>query len=104
MVAEALDPVVVGALISLRECNTVPPMHPDDIEKVGLTFRRLVKSEIEYDPDLIREWLRSNGWMEAWVNKIGDIADYEQITANEEDYLPSVIDYWRKSGSNAENE
>ena len=104
MTAESLDPVVVGALIRLRDCNTVPPMHQTDIKKVGLTFRRLVKSGIDYHPDLVTEWLQNDGWMEAWVKKVSDIADYEQITAKERDYLERTIGNWREIGLNADNE
>ena len=104
MVAESLDPVVVGALIHLRDCNTVPPMNQNDIKEVGLTFRRLVKSGIDYNPDLIKVWLRKNGWINAWVNKVSDIADYEQITANERDILEGAINRWREIGLTADNE
>lgn len=98
MVAVSLDPAVVGALISLRDYDTVPPMHPSDIKRVGLTFRRLVKSGIDYHPDLIKAWLQNDGWLDAWVEKVSDIADYEQITANEPDYCERAIDGWREKG------
>ena len=104
MVAESLDPVVVGALIQLRDCNTVPPMHQSDIKQVGLTFRRLVKSGIDYHPDLIKVWLRKDGWIEECVNEVSDIAYYEQITANERDYLERAINGWREGGLTAGNE
>ena len=79
-------------------------MHPLDVRKVGQTFRRLAKSGIEYNPELVKEWLKNDGWMDAWVNKVSDIAYYEQIMGNTQDFLEDAIDNWRREGSKADIE
>lgn len=104
MATSSLDPVVVGALISLRGCNVVPPMHPSDRKQVGLTFRCLVKSGIDYHPDLIKEWLLNDGWTEKLAIKVSDISNYEKTTANQRDYPQSEIDRWREIGLTAVND
>lgn len=101
MATSSLKPAVVGALISIRANFTAPPMHPHDLKTIGLTFRRLVKSGINYHPDPVKDWLLNEGYPEEVALRVSDIAYYEQITANEGDYLASVIDTWREKGLNA---
>lgn len=79
-------------------------MHQSDIAQVGRTFRRLVKSGINYHPDLVKEWLQNDGWIDAWVKKVSDIAYYEQIMANERNMREGAIDRWREIGLNSDNE
>ena len=98
-----LDPVVVGALVVLREFKN-DFSHPMDLRQVGLTFRRLVKSGINYHEDPIRHWLMKDGWTEEWADKVADVATYERWLADEKDLLESVIDQWRKIGLSADNE
>lgn len=104
MASSSLDPVVVGALISIREHKTIPPMNRGDLKRVGLTFRRLVRSGINYHPDVIRDLLLNDGWTEKMAIKVSDIANYEQITANEQDYPRATINRWRETGLKASNE
>lgn len=103
METASLDPVVVGALISLRQFRN-DVSHPNDLPRVGLTFRRLVKSGIEYDPNDIQNWLLQDGWTREEAYRVIDLADYEKYVANREDLNESVIESWRERGKAATNE
>ena len=102
MEAVSLDPVVVGALISLRHFKN-HVSHPNDLTMVGLTFRRLVKSGVEYDPNDIQKWLLQDGWTKEEAYRVIDLADYEKYVANRDDLNQSVIESWRASGEAATN-
>lgn len=97
MEAASLDPVVVGALISLRRFkNNVS--HPNDLPMVGLTFRRLVESCVEYDPNDIQEWLLNDGWTKEEAYRVIDLADYEMLSVSRTEPPESAISHWRDAG------
>ena len=66
--------------------------YPLDHRHIALTFRRLVKSGIEYNPEHIHEWL------EQPALHAKRIAEYEKDIATVKDYPASVIDDWRNKG------
>lgn len=90
------DPAVIGALISLREFNTVPSTHPSDRDEIVLTFRRLTKSGVHYNPDIVQKWLLCNGWMKENALNARKIAEYEKQHATLRDHPESAVDAWRK--------
>ncbi|MCY4538720.1 MAG: hypothetical protein OXE52_10875 [Chloroflexi bacterium] len=73
-------------------------MHPNDRRRIVLTFRRLIKSGVEYNPEHVHEWLLNDGWSEAPAMEAKQIAEYEQDFAMVEDFLESAIDHWRDIG------
>lgn len=94
---ENTDPAVLGALISLRAVNR-SMLHPHDRRDIVLTFRRLVKSGVEYNPERIYKWLLNDGWLEDPASEARRIAKYEKDYATLKDYLETAIDYWRDKG------
>ena len=73
-------------------------LHQGDRKDIVRTFRRLVKSGIEYQPDLIHKWLLDDGWLDEPALEAKRIAEYEQEYAMLPDYLERAIDGWRDKG------
>ena len=93
------DPGVIGALISLKPQNVVPPMNHGDREKIVKTFRLLVKSDVVFHPEEIYSWLIENGWMEPAASEVRRIAWHEKLFPNTlQDFLPRALDNWRRIG------